>query len=274
MTNTAIPIDDETAVSAIAALAQTAVAPKKHPHDDGLPFVIVPVGHRVEPLPLAARPPRRRGAVKLRDAGSFIQYIQRYVGPDTLLYAQLAPARFVAILNDHPRPIADDDGGGWRDWRADFTVPQSHEWERWLGANKKPMGQIGFAEFIEDNLPDIVYPDGAQMLEIVLSFQAAKNATFKSVARLRDGSVNFQWVEDNDTGTLAVPSEFRVEIPVFENGQNYPLTARLKYRLPEGKLSIWFELVRPHKIIEAAFKDQWMEIETATNMKILLGTPE
>jgi len=37
---------------------------------------------------------------------------------------------------------------------------------------------------------------------------------------------------------------------------------------------IWFELERPHKVLEAAFRETWARIEQATGRPMLLGTPE
>lgn len=41
-----------------------------------------------------------------------------------------------------------------------------------------------------------------------------------------------------------------------------------------GVLKIWYELVRPHKVLEAAFRAVWAQIEEQTGTKILLGSPE
>ena len=43
-------------------------------------------------------------------------------------------------------------------------------------------------------------------------------------------------------------------MPVFVDGVRYELNARLRYRLDEGKLSLWYELVRPMDVYRAAVK--------------------
>ncbi|WP_309244026.1 DUF2303 family protein [Caballeronia sp. EK] len=97
-----------------------------------------------------------------------------------------------------------------------------------------------------------------------------------SAARLQDGSTNFVWKEDvNATGNkIAMPSQITLSIPVFENGAPYSIEARIKYRTKDGVLKIWYELVRPHKVLELAFRAIWTQIEEQTSTKILLGTPE
>jgi uncharacterized protein YfdQ (DUF2303 family) len=138
------------------------------------------------------------------------------------------------------------------------------------------MSQLELAELIEDNLPDIVSPDGSTMLSVALNFEASKEGNFVSAARLQDGSTNFVWKEDvNATGNkIAMPSQITLSIPVFENGAPYAIDARIKYRIKDGVLKIWYELIRPHKVLEVAFRAIWAQIEEQTSTKILLGTPE
>jgi uncharacterized protein YfdQ (DUF2303 family) len=136
--------------------------------------------------------------------------------------------------------------------------------------------QLEFAELIEDNLPDIINPDGSTMLSVALNFEASKEGNFVSAARLQDGSTNFVWKEDvNATGNkVAMPAQITLEIPVFENGQPSPVEARIKYRIKDGNLTTWYELVRPHKVLEGAFRAIWSQIEEQTATTILLGSPE
>lgn len=270
----------------IADLAVRASGEHKTSLPHGVPFAIVPEGCRLEYVRSLAAPPKAAGTVKLRDADSFIRYLQRFAKcTDPLIYAQIDPARFVCVLDEHGiRGIGleGDDGDAisapdWREWRADFTVPASREWLLWNNANRKQMSQTAFAEFLEDNLPDVVAPSGAELLEMALNFEATKTGAFRSVQRLQDGSVNFAWVDETagkDGGTVRMPPLITLSIPVFENEQPSELQARLKYRLHDGKLAIWFELIRPHKVLEAAFRSVWARIETGTGIGPLLGTPE
>ena len=60
---------------------------------------------------------------------------------------------------------------------------------------------------------------------------------------------------------------------VFENGDPWRVEAKLRYRIGDGgKLSIWYELVRPHKVIEAAVKELRATIATDTGLNILVGS--
>lgn len=265
----------------VAAInAGTALAgPQKSPLSDGVPFVVVPEGYEVQHLSERdVLPHRPQGTVKLRDAASFIAYFNRQKLNSSLIYASLDPAVILGVIDDHFASGMQLENGGanWRAYRVQFGVPASREWKVWNEVNRKQMSQLSFAEFLEDNLPDIVSPTGSDMLSIALNFEASKGGNFVSSTKLQDGSVNFLWREDvNATGNkITMPSEIVLELPVFENGAKYSITARLKFRVKDGALTIWYELVRPHKVLEDAFRAIWSEIEEKTETKILLGSPE
>ncbi|WP_244807953.1 YfdQ family protein [Caballeronia zhejiangensis] len=267
-------------VAALLAAGAALADPKNSPLPDGKPYVIVPEGFKTQTIDqVFESPARAAGTVKLRDAASFIEYFNRQKRPESLIYASLDPARILGVIDDHRAygSLQDEhDGANWRAYRVEFPVPASREWKTWTGKDRQAMSQLELAELIEDNLPDIVSPDGSTMLSVALNFEASKEGNFVSAARLQDGSTNFVWKEDvNATGNkIAMPSQITLSIPVFENGAPYSIDARIKYRIKDGMLKIWYELIRPHKVLEVAFRAIWTQIEEQTSTKILLGTPE
>ncbi|WP_438391125.1 DUF2303 family protein [Caballeronia sp. DA-9] len=269
--------DTAATLAAGAALAET----RKSPLADGKPFVIVPDGYAVREITeVFDNPARAVGVIKLRDANSFVAYFNRQKRPESLIYASLDPAKILGVIDDHRSYeegfAVGHDGSNWRSYRVEFPVPASREWKTWTGKDRQALTQLELAELIEDNLPDIKSPDGSTMLSVALNFEASKEGNFVSASRLQDGSTTFVWKEDvNATGNkIAMPSQITLSIPVFENGQAYEIDARIKYRVNNGVLKIWYELVRPHKILEAAFRAVWAQIEEQTGTKILLGSPE
>lgn len=232
-----------------------------------VPLIVVPEGYKAEDLErLLQKPARHRGVVTLKDAASFIAYFKRYeVGN---IYGNYNPPQFVAVFNDHSKELP-----GWRDHRAFYACPLSPEWKVWTEMNGKKLDQLAFAEFVENNLPDVVRPSAADFLEISRSLEATKKANFASAMRLHDGSFQFSYQEDIEgavkKGQMKVPETFDLGIPVFEAGQKYKVEARLRYRLEGPKLVMWFDLLRPHKILEDAVKGVWDEIATGTGATIL-----
>lgn len=252
---------------------------KTHPTADAVPYAVVPEGYVLEKLPTADLPLRPNGNVRLRDTASFVRFYKDHAADFSRIYATLEPARFQAVF-DETRVVTfrDEhlhDQANWRQFRATFEVPPSREWKLWTSTDRMPMNQLQFASFLEDNLPDVVKPDGADLLQLALNFEAAQAGSFVATQRLQDGSHNLQWKsENNASGTVRLPEQITISIPVFENAEPQQIDARLRYRIKEGVLTIWYELIRPHKVLEATFRSAWATIAEQTGAAILLGTPE
>lgn len=276
-----------TDVAALLALGALAGSVHPNPHKDGRAFVILTDkdgGLKVEYLDRPTFPERRNGTVHAADTDSFIAAVTRHVSKEsTVLYASLHPAAFVAVLNDHGKKQAGNESGShWRDHRVSFALGYSKEYDLWLNRQKQPMAQEDFAFFIEDNLPDFKNPEGARMLEIALNFRVKNNLAFKSALKLQDGSVDLQYTEQVEggagrAGNAKVPETFTIEIPVWSGleARKYVFEARLRYRVQGGALSIRYELARPQKIVETAFKHVLEKIRDGVkDVPVIFGKPE
>ncbi|HYF16309.1 MAG TPA: DUF2303 family protein [Ramlibacter sp.] len=298
-TNEALPLGELRAIhtdaAALLAAGRALGTVIKNPDQDGQHFVLMPEGFTLETLPTAETPKRPMGTVKLRDAASFIRYYKDHAVARSRIYAQLDPARFLAVFDDHHSHMVQEvppaegsteaqalathfpvtEQADWRNFRAEFLVPASREWKLWTEANKRQMSQQQFAEFVLDNTPDIVVPDGSTLYDMAIRFEAAQTGRFKSHRRESDGSTAFEYVSETAAvGQVTMPELLKLRIPVFENEAARDMDARLRYRIEGESLKLWYELVRPHKVLEAAFREAWSRIEAETRGVILLGAPE
>lgn len=276
--STAITADTQLLLNTGMQLAR----PQKTDLQDAMPFVIVPEGHKIEFIDHINHEPQRMiGNIPLRDATSFITLFNRQKRGCSLIYASLDPAGFIAVIDDllsHENAL-DIEGSidNYRDFRLEFKCPASREWKTWTGIDGKHLSQLTLAEFIEDNLPDIIEPDGATMLDTCLEFEASETGAFVSKQRLQCGDHELVWKKETaqgDSGKVKLPERIKIKIPIFENGAEFELEARLRFRIPNGRLELWFELVRPHKVLETAFHEVWERIAKETGATILLGSPE
>lgn len=242
-------------------------------HVDGTPYVVIPEGSELKTLEnYLHRPIRKRGVIVMRDTESFNRYVKDESDTTTRIYGNLIDPQFVAVLNDSAGV-----NPGWRDFLVVYKCPKSVEWQTWHSSSGTKMTQETFAQFIEDNLPDIANPPAADMLEIAHTLEAKKKVNFASGIRLSNGQNELTYEETIQgtagKGKFVVPEQFTLGIPVLEGGDRYAVDARLRYRIAEGgRLSIWYELVRPHKIIEDAVKDVKQKIEIATGFTIFNGS--
>ena len=245
---------------------------------------------------LLPQPTRVRAKVAVDDVAAFVAYVQRFQNQATLgqqiIFAEVTETggTFTAVLDYHQLTTGDAAPAGiypsWGEHRCIYTCKQTPEWVRWMGKNGKPMSQVEFAEFLEDNGLDVNpnnnpgMPTMADMVEIARSLDATIEGSFNSAMRLNNGSVQFKFTEtvtasaNTTAGTVEVPERFVIGIAPFVGFDGHEIFARLKYRLSSGKLSMWYELERPHKIVEAASKDVIERIISGTGLTPLRGRVE
>lgn len=272
-----------------AALAVLAACNQPVRHVGAVPVLLAPDGFAALNLEkMLAAPTRKRGTTVLNDAESFISVVNDQKNGATRLYSTINPPTFTAVFN-HVAAEA-----GWGDHIAHYNTPLSPEWKTWTAIDGRAMSQGDVAQFLEANLIDVTFiaptapaedgtlgekgsPDGTTLLELCRTLEAKKKVDFKSSVRLGDGSTQFTYNEDVQgsavNGTMAIPEQFSIGVPVFENGEKWRVDVRFRYRINEGKLSIWFELVRPHKVIETAVKELRESIGKETGLTVLNGSP-
>lgn len=217
--------------------------------------VVVPEGFAVRDIrDMLPPPPRPREAIELLTAQSLCDYVTHFGLPDrTAIFADEMRADFRAVLDYH----LVHGTRGTCDHTARYTCPQSAEWRIWAGpSNGKLIPQADFARFIEDNLPDIISPSSADMLQIAFTLQVKKDASYSSDLRLDNGQTQFRYEEtirgSTRAGDLSIPDSFTISIPVFVGEPRVTIGARLRYRISEQKLVIGYELIRPQVVLLAA----------------------
>ena len=252
--------------------------------EGGIPYVVAPEDYRIKQLEdMLPAPVRKRSKVTTTDTEGFIYYTHKH-GKDgnTVIYADIDGEsnkfNLVAVLDDHGYKASD---AQWREHRCQFEPAQAVEWKRWVGKNKAVFSQAEFATWLEDNLADIAtvpnMPTGADILQMALGFEANAEKRLRSKINLQNGGVRFEFVEDEDKDTRAsmeVFQRFTLGLPVFEGSSSaYPLEARLKYREKEGKVTFWFELIRPDRVFKEAVDDELNRIKDATGFPVVAGKP-
>ena len=263
--------DIQSAIAAGAALGDARTVPDT-PGPAGF-YTVVPENYKVESLEdFMARPLRIQQKVELHDAASFIAYVQEFGDHEiSRIFFDQEHELFQVVIDYH--------GGngvpGWCEHVAGFVARRSEEFKAWMAQNKKQMSQVDFAHFLEENLPDIVEPDGATLLEIALTFWAKKDVEFASGIRLQNGQIQFTYNElvrgAAQKGTLDMPEQFVLGIPIHVGGPAYRIPVRFRWRLQEGKAIFWYEIVRPHRYVEDALKEIRERVGQETGLDVLAG---
>jgi len=236
-------------------------------------FTVVPKGYSIESLEdYLPRPLRIVQNILLHDADSFIAYVNEYGRQGVShVFFNVEGEEFLAILDYHEKK----DTPGWCDHVATFKTRRSVEFQTWMNQNRKQMTQVDFARFLEENLPDIVEPASADLLEVALTFEAKKSVEFSSGVRLANGQIQFQYDEvvrgAAQKGSIEIPEQFVLGISIHVGGPAYRIPVRLRWRLQEGKVVFWYEVVRPHRFIEDALKEIRERVAKETALPILAG---
>lgn len=273
---------DNTEAGAIAELARKSQSPLVLGDVDGNRLALMPDGRlrNLDPEILAANPRRKRATVSLHETHSFIEYVKAHTLKNrSHLFGRASKdgGSFQAILDYHgDESSAVSAVPGWGEHEATLTLTISEQFARWLKFDRQPIAQADFAEFLEDNLLDIVSPAHADLLDVAQLLTGKKEVKFKSGQNLKTGAIQFAYSEEIKAGTrddtLEVPDGFVIAVIPFVGAAGIEIKARLRYRIGnDGRLFFIYVLDRPTKVIEDAFELARQEIEEATGLKVHLG---
>ena len=236
---------------------------------DGVAKVIEPIDEKYLDAPR-----RVSGSMKVLDTDGLAFLFDKHGLPESEVFAD--PVRFsvTAVLNAD-RGAADV--AGFRDHRIELALVKTPEWLAWEGLSGRLVGQLEFAEHIEDNVAAIVRPTGAEMLELAQSFEASTKVDFKSATILGSGQRGLVFEETvaakaGQRGQIEIPTTFELGLQPFEGSDRYKVTARFRYRIREGNLQIGYTLERPEAVLRNAFDDVRHAASEAVGRPIVLGT--
>lgn len=214
------------------------------------------------------------------DAASFLAYIDRHAEPTTAVFFNADEEVFTAILDYHGAspsaenmPAIFEQDPKWGAHRVHLKPVTTEEWDVWKSKDRQQFNQLDLSRFLDDNAPDVVEPSGATMAEMARTLEARSNAAFKAAIRLENGSVQMAYDEQVEGtsqvqgGAFQIPAEFKLQMAVYRGGSVFKFPARFRYRLANRSLSLWYEIIRPHKLIEAALAEITATIKEHVSQK-------
>lgn len=253
-----------------------ALLPQEHPR--GGKFVVVGEGQSVAVLePLVPILHHVKQRVALTDAASFAAYLNTFKSAHTRIFADVRKPLILGVIDYHqPAPGGKDvtNKPDYCEHAAAFEPRWSEQWARWRKIDGQAMSQATFAEFLEENYMDVMEPAPADMLDVVTTLEAKKNVSFVSGIRLQTGANQLTYSEEIETkgkGTLSIPPEFKIGLPVFYNGTVYQVRVLLRYRITEGKLTFTAKLNRRDFVEQTAFNEVVKEIGSKTGIEPFMG---
>lgn len=244
----------------------------------GLPFAVIPKDCEIKPLDEFIKPRFIDAGPCFKEINSFIAYVLRFATEHTTIFANPSPecVNFTAIIDYHHGNTPE-----WCKHVATFVSELTPEFQTWRAANRKQMDQVQFATWLEDNAALLVEPKGAELLELVRSLEGHKNARFSGAVRLATGNVSVAWEEETvvrgsqaiSNGSIELPLIITAGIAPFYGTLAYAVQARLKTKVQDRKLFLWYETISEHLIMRDSIALVVQKVVAELKRPVLIGTP-
>lgn len=280
---------DKAAIESLHTILQTQTKEITIPKPNGAEerVAIVPSGYRKEVLydQPALIPSRLKQKVSFNELDTFAAYLNRYgnAASTVIFLHQSATSISMRAVLDYHRPTEKEDYEKYRvpatqnvlqsfcDHEATFSPVPTPEWVLWMENNKKGMEQVKFAQFLEENRPDIAEPVAGELIVLCCGLEIKKDVHYTKAYREQDGQITLQYREDNQpVGNMTVPDSITLRIAPYQGEATCDVEAKLRYRLNDGSCYFHYDLVRPHKVLEACATEMRNQISALTEKKFPL----
>lgn len=215
------------------------------------------------------KPRRQQIRPRFLAADHFCAYVNDYSGGGSaMIFASRDKSTVTAHL-DYPAP----GDTSHMDHDAVLVCTRSDDWTKWLQSNKKPMGQVEFAEFLDEMHHTISDPAPAYISELAMKFEVTSTSRFESRGSRTDGSFSLVYSDEKETkGTLKFPEKIELELRPIEYGEVVSVLAHLRYRIQEGgSLKFHYVLQQVDRIADEAFQKVCSQVANATATTVYLA---
>lgn len=228
----------------------------------------------------ASAPRRLVGMARFSELASFIAHVSRFKDEGSAVFADVDHCTVTAVYDYHHG--ADD--ARWCGHRAVYACPLSKPWQLWTRNDGAKMPQDTFAQFIEDNLPDLASPVGngedkdlpmpAEMLTMARNLVIRSKGEFSRSLNPVTGESSLVCKNENEATSTKIPRAFLLGIPVFEAGAMYRVEARMRMDMSSGRPLFSYSLYQPEVIKRDAFGEVRAKVIEQTSLPLFAGSPE
>jgi len=235
-------MSDNDSTSTISDLSSSSVSHQASAYRGG--FAVVPDGYSLVSVEDFQDDPNRiKTNLVFRDFKSLSSYLKRFSLQDALAMASPGQKEILVTIDHHADGKPSHCGH-----KAKLSAVLASPYSSWREVNGKPLSQTEAGLFLEERAIDVKKPDAASIMEIVMNFDALKKVTFKSRRKLHDGSIQFEYNEENEQrGNVTLPESIEILSPVYEGQEPQVIQIRVRYRIEDGRLRFSFEV---HDIAE------------------------
>jgi uncharacterized protein YfdQ (DUF2303 family) len=278
-----------------------ALEPRFMKNEDGREWILQPNGNgqwaqaeitrpnSIEPLP----PKIITQSVRLQDAASLAEYVNRFKSPDSMLFADVGTSTILGVIDYHSGPVSIADAqelppqARHAKHTASLTVPHSIEWETWKKIDGQLMSHLAFANHLEENAMDIL-PLGelrnrkgeivenapTSILELCRTLQVI--AKHSALSDVRNGDyVSFEVQKGDDIVTkqdINIPVFIELRIPVYFGERDVKIKAFLRRNTADG-FKMGIKLERPEQTRQDEFTRIVGEMRAEVQLTTVYGRP-
>lgn len=211
-----------------------------------------------------------RQSVTMQTAKSLGAYLEKFKSDHSALFANINVNQIVGAIDYHSA-----DRAALVSHKATLNLPFSVQWNEWNNIDKKLMSQLDFARFLDENSDDISSPRGADLVEIVKDLISTETADTKATVKINSDNVDFTFTSSTETrsrqgGSLEIPKEFELRIPVYFGEEPVPMKARLRYVTNDG-VKFGVMLMRKEQVRQDEFMRVVEDVSKVAGLPIYYG---
>jgi uncharacterized protein YfdQ (DUF2303 family) len=221
--------------------------------------------------------------------------VVRRPSPEALAAAEDSPVQMSGSV-----VITSPGHAQWSEHIVHLPLTPTPEWARWLSNSGKTLEQEQFAVFLEENAADVIVPpaevktvagfpvppleqlpNSAELMSVALTLQTKTDVEFSSKMNRQNGQTQLTYLEKLSAthagaaeGKMGIPEFFCLAVAPFRGGAAQVVLCRLRFRAANGRAKFEYQLIRPHKIVEHAWKMVAADIAGATGENVMLGKVE
>jgi len=252
---------------------------KIHEHGKCDPYFVLPKGVSiVNAEPYLPAPIRIKEVVTLSTLSSFAAYVNEYKADETKLFVSETDGggkvTFWSYFNYHTKDLP-----SWKGHRAGLSFMYDDDFIIWKNNQKEYFPQKQFAEFIQEQIHNVVHPNAAELLEMCLTLQGKSELTFGGAHRLDNGQVKFSYEENIEMkgggkGSITIPEVLTLSFPFYRHSEAIEVNAQLRYRINKdnGAISFCYIIPAMNKLLQEANDKLVAQVEKEVKITPLWGS--
>jgi uncharacterized protein YfdQ (DUF2303 family) len=227
------------------------------------------------------RAPRERtNHPAFRELSSFEDYVNRFKGENTVIFADDTKSRVVAVFDYHPAG-ADQFAAGWGRHQAEYTCPYDPSWIAWAAVDGKAMSQEDLAGFLDERSADLVAADKkdgeelAAPTDVIMLCRKLHVVTKGTITRnVNETTGEFELVSklEHIEQSTRIPKGLVIGVPIYVGGERYRIEVRLRFRVVEGRPLFTLAIQQKAETLRDAFKAVHEHAGNDTGLPVYVGT--